>query len=58
MNGDDQIIFTHYILEKARDLIWDAEMKGPCKNKEFMDQLKSIAAQIEEAHRLLGGIKE
>lgn len=58
MTSFDQIEMTHYILEKARDLIWDAEMKGPCQNKEFMVQIKKIAAEIEEAHRLLGKVIE
>lgn len=58
MTTFDQIGVTHYILEQATKFVWDAEMLGPCQNKEFMTQVKKIRNEIEEAHRLLGKVKE
>ena len=58
MTNFDQIDMTHYILEQAMKFAWDAEMLGPCKNNEFMMLMKKIRDEIEEAHRLLGKVKE
>jgi hypothetical protein len=58
MSDETQKEVTLYILGRAIDMVYDAHMKGPCRNKDFMDSTESAIEALKKARRDILEVKE
>lgn len=58
MSDETQKEVLLYILGRAIDIVYDAQMKGPCRNKNFMGSIESALEDLKKARREILEVNE